>query len=203
MLSRAIVVLSFALGMLVPAFGADAKYQMFLQLPGVQGACKAAGHVGEMELLGFSLLPKLLGASGAGKSTPISSAGAMKFTAPIDSALARQKGKPANFSCVKWVDKSSVRLSSFCRSGRAFPNAKLALCSAVGDKQVIMSFELTNVRIASYTMWGPGFAPPEPLAEYDIAKDHAECLGEFRFHCDRFKFTIFSNPEFAGEQPKP
>ena len=76
----------------------------------------------------------------------------------------------------------------------------------MGDKQVIMSYDLTGVRIASYTLWGPGFAPPDRLRQKDIEASilkelESQPVEEVVLHCDKLKGTIFSNPEFATDRP--
>jgi type VI secretion system secreted protein Hcp len=56
----------------------------------------------------------------------------------------------SDFSIVKTLDKSSVKLALFCCNGSHIKEIKMELCRATGDKQPYMENVLNDVIVSSF-----------------------------------------------------
>jgi type VI protein secretion system component Hcp len=110
----------------------------------------------------------------------LASGNQLKFTPP-STALVSGKAPDGVFRLMKPLGSSSKSLMDKCIGNRRIPGMKLALCTAGTDgsaKSTLVRFELKNVTVTSYRVWGPGAGPRKglvgvpankPLVEISIA----------------------------------
>lgn len=90
----------------------------------------------------------------------------------------------------KIIDKSSAKLFSLCREGGLIPAIKLALCKEVDRKiQTVLTVECEQIKIASYTVWAPGFGDRSKLV-VPVPNEQATEMVLLRPQTIRWKFHL-------------
>jgi len=92
-------------------------FDAFLKLKGVEGEATKAGFEKQIPVLSFSF-------------------GAHNPSSPVGTGAGAGKVSISGFTITKWTDKSSAQLFQTCCTGKHFPEAKLTLLKAGGDKPV-------------------------------------------------------------------
>lgn len=71
---------------------------------------------------------------------------------------------------VKWVDKASPKIAEAVLTGEVFPEVEIELTASFGEAErlVYYAYELTNVRVTSYNISGPGQGDDVPLEEFSL-----------------------------------
>jgi type VI secretion system secreted protein Hcp len=110
----------------------SAAYDMFLRIDGMSGESTDARHPQWTEVLNFNQGLTLPGIRGA-------AVGQADFD---------------DFLIVKWVDKSSPKLSQACAAGTHIPEVELELCPAGGNKYGFMGILLSDCIVTAYRIVG-------------------------------------------------
>ena len=118
---------------------------------------------------GRSILEEAPNVASAGEMTRehilLASGGQFKFTPPAKTLVDGQA--PAGvIRLTRVLDPSSPDIMLRCTRNRRIPGMKLALCSPGPNgagKSTLIRFELTDVIITSYRVWGAGAGPRKGL----------------------------------------
>ena len=108
-------------------------FDCFLKIDGIDGESTDAGHPKWIELLSFSH------GMHQTPSSVVSSAG----------GATGGRVNMQDFSIVKHMDSATPKLYEACCTGKHFPNIKIDVCRAGGDKLKYMEFKFTNAIVSS------------------------------------------------------
>jgi type VI protein secretion system component Hcp len=140
---RSLLVVTFSLLLLAGIAGtASAAYEFYMWVDGVAGDITRPEYRGWMGF--YSLTHEL-------EALP-----------PVPELLLmaepRSPGRsgPGGMDLVKTYDKASPKLFALCNAGQRRP-MKLALMSTVGDKRIVVNYELKNVMVEHILLRAPGF----------------------------------------------
>jgi type VI secretion system secreted protein Hcp len=102
-------------------------FDAYLKLKGVEGEATQKGFEKQIPLLSFSF-------------------GAHNPSSPVGAGAGAGKVQISGFTITKWTDKSSAQLFQTCCSGKHFPEAKVTVLKAGGDKPVeYLSYEFKEL----------------------------------------------------------
>ena len=134
---------------LVATHPADAA--AFVKFDGVDGEAMDKDHDKWIEVESVSARMDLAPASVAGSGG----------TARGSADLAHD-----TFTMTKWVDKSSPKLSEAACNGKVFPKVEIHMSASYGgSRATYLKYELTNVRITSYSVGGAAESTDRPMEE--------------------------------------
>ncbi len=121
---------------------------IIIEIAGIEGECKVAGHVGKIELSSWSFSVSNPGSyqQGGGGSTGKSMAG--------------------DLNCTKNLDKSSPNLVSYCASSKHVATVVLVQRKQAGDGAVIdfIKLTLTDCIISNYNISASGGLPMDSFS---------------------------------------
>jgi type VI secretion system secreted protein Hcp len=128
------------------AVRAEAAFDMFLKLDGIQGSSKDARHAGEIvvESVAFGLANTGSASFGGGGG-----AGKVQFT---------------DISFTKKLDKSSPDVMNACMTGSHIKSATLTCRKAGGKQEDFYKVTLSDVLVSSYSLSSGGDLPTESIS---------------------------------------
>ena len=139
------------LGLLVLVATHPANAAAFVKFDGVDGEAMDKDHDKWIEVESVSARMDLAPASVAGSGG----------TARSSADLAHD-----TFVLTKTVDKSSAKLSEAVCSGKVFPKVEIHMTASYGgSRATYLKYELTNVRITSYSVGGAAESTDRPMEE--------------------------------------
>ncbi|HET6264348.1 MAG TPA: type VI secretion system tube protein Hcp [Usitatibacter sp.] len=148
---RPLLAASAATAALALPLPADAAYDMFLKLDGIQGEATAKGHEKEIEVFSFSW--------------------GMARTVQVMGARGANAGRPcvSEMNLMKRMDKTTPLLMANVMSGMVIPKGKLTLRKAGGDIPLdFMVIELTSVLVSSVQESGSSGGDDTPMESISV-----------------------------------
>lgn len=130
----------------------DAYAAAYIKFDGVDGESKDKDHQGWSDLLSFS---QGLHQPGGGKT-----------------GSTRQRGDVImdDITLKKELDKASPKLAASLAIGKTFPTVEFELTSSTTDtgRTTYYAYELTNVRVTSYSVSGSGQSETVPVEDFSL-----------------------------------
>jgi type VI secretion system secreted protein Hcp len=152
LLPCALLVVAFAF-----ATSANAASAVFIKYEGVDGESTDMDHKGWIDLASFS--------------GPVARPGA-------DTGATRRRGDVVleDIKLVKEVDRASPKLAEAVCKGKVFPKVEIHLTASYSDagRPNYYAYELTNVRVSSYSVRAPDPGASDAVPQEEIALNFEE-----------------------------
>jgi len=129
-------------------------FDTFLDIPGVEGECTAAGMENKIEIYSFSW--------GASNPTTIGSGA---------SGLSGGKASVSSFNIMKKTEKSSAPLFTACCTGKHYPTATVTMRKSTGEggQKAFLTYSFTDVLVESIQWSGSSGGDDTPTESCSLA----------------------------------